>query len=152
MLRDALQEKVQFAAETGLRTYVVSQFGFNPNAVIDWEAATTASGIDVPIHVGMAGLVPLKELLRYAVRCGISASMRLLLSRTSALSENVKLTSLDELILEFACHRLANPGSRLVRAHFFAFGGARRTANWLRRVLDDDFRIDLERRAITPNT
>ena len=99
----------------------------------------------------MAGLVPLKELLRYAVRCGISASMRLLVSRTSALSENVKLTSLDELVLEFAFHRLANPDSRLARAHFFAFGGARRTAAWLKKVLDDDFIIDLERRTITPS-
>jgi len=140
---------VQFAAETGLRIYVVTQFGFNPGAVVDWEGSTRASGIDVPIHVGMAGLVPLKHLLRYAVRCGVNASMRMLLSRTSALVEQAKLTSLDELVLAFAGHRLSHPQSRMVRAHFFAFGGAERTARWLSRVLAGDFTVDVERRIIS---
>ena len=148
MLRNALQEKVQFGAETALRMYIVTQFGFNPDAVVEWEASIRAGGIDLPIHVGMAGLVPLKELLRYAVRCGISASMRMLLSRTSALADQAKLTSMDELVLAFACHRLANPDTRLTRAHFFAFGGARRTAHWLNTVLDGKFSIDLEGRRI----
>jgi len=151
LLWKALQEKAQFAADTGLKMYIVTQFGFNTTAVANWEAATTANGIDLPVHTGMAGLVPLKELVRYAVRCGIGASMRVLFSRTSALSEQIKLTSMDELILVFASHRLSHPDCRVARAHFFAFGGAERTARWLNSVLSGEFDIDLNHRTITLN-
>jgi len=147
-LRAALKDKVQFASETGLRPYIVTQFGFNPDAVIDWEAATAATGVDVPIHVGMAGLVPLKELLRYAVRCGISASMRMLLSKTSALADQIKLTSVDELVLAFALHRLRHPETRMSRAHFFAFGGVAQTATWLSQLQAGAFAIDIAQRRI----
>lgn len=149
MLRRALQEKAQFSVDTGLQMYIVTQFGFNPTAVMEWEAATSADGVELPFHAGMAGLVPLKELLRYAARCGISASMRMLLSKTSALSEQVKLTSVDELILSFASHRLAHPDTRMARAHFFAFGGAERTARWLTSVLAGQFDITPDHRIVT---
>ena len=151
MLSQALREKVQFAADTGLKMYIVTQFGFNATAVADWEAATTADGIDLPVHIGMAGMVPFKELLRYAMRCGISASMRMLLSKTSALSEQIKLTPMNELILSFATHRLSHPDSRVARAHFFAFGGAERTARWLKSVLSGQFDIDPDHGTITLN-
>ncbi|MCZ6760734.1 MAG: hypothetical protein O7D29_10270, partial [Gemmatimonadetes bacterium] len=105
--------------------------------------------IDLPIHVGMAGRVPLKELLLYAVRCGISASMRMLRSKTSALLEQIRSTSMDKLILAFADHRLRHPASRLVRAHFFAFGSAERTVRWLNSVLSGQFEIDPDRLTIT---
>jgi methylenetetrahydrofolate reductase (NADH) len=140
-LRDALYEKVQFAADTGLTMYIVTQFGFDATAVTEWESSTTASGIHLPIHVGIAGVVPFKVLLRYALRCGVSASMRMLLSRTNAFAEQVKLASMDELILAFASYRLSNPSSRIARAHFFAFGGAERTARRLRRVLSGDLTL-----------
>ncbi len=148
-LRHALHSKKQFAADTGLHLYIVTQFGFNASAVVDWEATTTVDGIDLPIHVGMAGRVPLKALLRYAVRCGISASMRMLRNNTSALAEQIRSTSMDELILAFASHRLLHPASRLVLAHFFAFGSAERTVRWLNSVLSGQFEIDPDRLTIT---
>lgn len=149
ILRNALQEKAQFAADSGLQMYILTQFGFNANAVFDWEAATTADAIDLPVHVGMAGSVPMKDLLRYAVLCGIGASMRMLLKTPGGLAERIKLKSMDELILAFAGHRLAHPDCRFARAHFFAFGGAERTARWLQSVSAGQFDIDPGRRSIT---
>ncbi len=149
MLRQALREKAQFAADTGLRMYVVTQFGFNSGAVMTWEKTTTGDGVNLPIHVGMAGLVPIKELLRYAVRCGISSSMRMLLGRTSALSKPATLASIDQLILAFAGHRLSHPDTRMTRAHFFAFGGAERTAGWLKSVRAGQFDISPDHRIVT---
>lgn len=151
ILRKALQEKAQFAADSDLQMYIVSQFGFNANAVAEWEAATTGDAIDLPVHVGMAGSVPMKDLLRYAVLCGIGASMRMLLNKPGGLAEKIKLKSMDELILAFAGHRLSHPDCRFVRAHFFAFGGAERTARWLQSVSAGQFDIDPGRRSITLN-
>ena len=151
ILRKALREKVQFAANSGLQMYILTQFGFNANAVFDWEEATTTDAIDLPVHVGMAGSVPMKDLLRYAVLCGIGASMRMLLKTPGGLAEKIKLKSMDELILAFAGHRLAHPDCRFARVHFFAFGGAERTARWLKSVSAGQFDIDLDHRKITLN-
>lgn len=142
MLHRALVEKAQFAADTGLQMYIVTQFSFNAQAVIDWETQLFTMGIELPIHVGMAGPTSLKQLLRYAMRCGINASMRMLVGKASAMSENIKLTPVDEMVPEFARHRLSHPDCRMMRAHFYAFGGAERTARWLNAIRSGTFEID----------
>ena len=142
MLHRALCEKARFAADTGLMMYIVTQFGFNAQAVIDWEAALSTNGIELPIHVGMAGLTSLKQLLRYAMRCGINASVRMLVGKASAMSEHIKLTPVDELVPAFARHRLSHPDCQMIRAHFYALGGAERTARWMNAIRSGNFEID----------
>ena len=148
MLRRALRDKAQFGADTGMQMYVVTQFGFNADAVTAWERATASDGVRLPIHVGMAGKTPLKELLRYAVRCGVGASARVLLGKASALSGHVRLATADELVVEFARHRLSSPDSRLVRAHFFAFGGVERTARWVKTIRSGRFEMTPDYRIV----
>ena len=130
------------AADTGLQMYIVTQFGFNAQAVIDFETELSTMGIELPIHVGMAGPTSLKQLLRYAMRCGINASMRMLVGKASAMSEHIKLTPVDELVPAFARHRLSHPDCRMIRAHFYALGGAERTARWLNAIRSGNFEID----------
>lgn len=141
MLHRALSDKAQWASNTGLDMYIVTQFGFDAQAVIDWEAILRQDGIGLPIHVGMAGKAPLKQLLRYATRCGITASMRMLVGKASAMSKQINLATVDELVLAFASHRLSHPECGMVRAHFYAFGGADRTARWVNALRAGEFRI-----------
>ncbi len=142
MLHRALFEKAHFAADTGLQMYIVTQFGFNAQAVIDFETELSTMGIELPIHVGMAGPTSLKQLLRYAMRCGVNASMRMFVGKASAISEHLKLTPVDELVPAFARHRLSHPDCRMIRAHFYALGGAERTARWLNAIRSGTFEID----------
>ena len=142
MLQRALYEKAQFAADMGLQMYIVTQFGFDAQAVIDWETELSTLGIELPIHVGMAGPTSLKQLLRYALRCGINASMRMMVGKASAISEHLKLTPVDEMVPAFARHRLSHPDCRMIRAHFYALGGAERTARWLNAIRSGNFEID----------
>ena len=90
----------------------------------------------------MAGLTSLKQLLRYAMRCGINASVRMLVGKASAMSEHFKLTPVDELVPAFARHRLSHPDCRMIRAHFYALGGAERTARWLNAIRSGNFEIN----------
>ena len=142
MMHRALYEKAQFAVDTGLQMYIVTQFGFNAQAVIDWETELSTMEIELPIHVGMAGPTSLKQLLRYAMRCGINASMRMLVGKASAMSEHLKLTPVDEMVPAFARHRLSHQDCRMIRAHFYALGGAERTARWLNAIRSGTFEID----------
>jgi methylenetetrahydrofolate reductase (NADPH) len=141
LLHRALSEKARYATETDLTVYIVTQFGFNAQAVLDWEAMLSKNGVDLPIHVGMAGKAPMKQLLRYAMRCGITTSMRMLVGKVSAMSEDIKLTPVEELVLAFARHRLSHPDCKMVRAHFYAFGGIEHTGRWLHAVRSGNFEI-----------
>jgi methylenetetrahydrofolate reductase (NADPH) len=134
-VREALMAKTRFAATAPYRMHITTQFGFDPVAVTDWESATSTEGVDLPIHVGMAGPASLRQLVRFAMKCGIGSSARMLMTRTGATANLLRTQAPDELITHFARHRADNSSSRLSKAHFFAFGGVTKTARWVNAVL-----------------
>ncbi len=146
-LRRALVQKAEYAASTAVSMHIVTQFGFNALAVLDWEAALRREGIGLPVHVGMAGKATPQQLLRFAALCGISKSMRMLVNKASTLS-HLRLATVDELVVDFAVHKLSHPDCRIVRAHFYAFGGAERTLQWLQQIRSGSFHLSGDRRRI----
>lgn len=76
----AVRDKLAAAEHAGLRLHIVSQFSFSGDAIVTWLKRLRAGGIAAPVKVGMAGPVSLAPLLRYAKRCGVSASLRGLMS------------------------------------------------------------------------
>jgi methylenetetrahydrofolate reductase (NADPH) len=65
-VREALLAKAKLAATVPYRLHITTQFGFDPVAVTNWESATMSEGVDLPIHVGMAGPASLRQLARFA--------------------------------------------------------------------------------------
>jgi methylenetetrahydrofolate reductase (NADPH) len=138
----ALAGKVEFAKTAPFRLRFVTQFGFNAQDYIDWEKETSASGISQPMHVGLAAPASFKQLARFAVVCGVGASARMLSSRTAAMKDLLKTKAPDDLIVDFARHRAANPDSRIRNPHFFAFGGVAKAARWANAVRDGRIRFN----------
>jgi methylenetetrahydrofolate reductase (NADPH) len=141
-VEQALNGKAALAKTANFRMRLVTQFGFDPEAVVSWEAETTAAGIELPIHVGMAGPASLRQLVKFAMMCGVGSSARMLMTRTGATANLLRTQAPDELITYFARHRASHPASRLVKAHFFAFGGVLKTARWVNAVLAGRFDLD----------
>lgn len=139
---DALAGKVEFAKTAPFRLRFVTQFGFDAQCFIDWERETSARGIDLPMHVGVAGPASFKQLAKFAVVCGVGASARMLANRTGAMADLLRTKAPDDLIVDFARHRAANPGSRIRCPHFFAFGGVAKSARWANAVRDGRIRFD----------
>jgi methylenetetrahydrofolate reductase (NADPH) len=120
----ALHDKIAAAREAGLRLHIVSQFSFDPQAIVAWLRRLRADGIAMPIHVGMAGPTGIPALLRYARRCGVNASMRGLMSGAAAsLLGNVG----PDRIID-ALDAISDLGD--TRAHYFSFGGLAETARY----------------------
>jgi methylenetetrahydrofolate reductase (NADPH) len=141
VLNRALDEKARFAAASSLDVHIVTQFGFDTTALPRWEEATTARGITLPIHVGMAGPTSLKRLINMGVRCGIGASLRMLTRRTADMANMLKVTGPDKQIAAYAKYVSENPGSRVTRTHFFALGGVEKTARWANAVTEGRFSL-----------
>jgi methylenetetrahydrofolate reductase (NADPH) len=140
----ALAGKAKFAETASFKMRIVTQFGFDPDAVTEWEETTRAAGIELPIHVGMAGPASLRQLAKFAMMCGIGSSARMLMTRTGATANLLRTQAPDELVTHLARHRAVNPASRLRKAHFFAFGGVLKTARWANAVVAGTFELNRE--------
>ena len=134
----ALAEKIAAAEAMGLAVEIVTQFGFDARAILDYVARLRAFGIEHPLRIGLAGPTSLSALLRYAGRCGVRASAQALARRSGLLRQMFSLTVPDDLVRALADAAPAN-----VSAHFFSFGGLPATARWACAVADG--RITLER-------
>ena len=77
-LAAALADKLALARSQGLGAYVVTQFSFAPDRIVEYCADLARRAPDVPVYVGLAGPTSPVTLLRYAQRCGVSASLRAL--------------------------------------------------------------------------
>ena len=120
----ALDQKIASARAVGLRVHIVSQFSFSPDAVVIWLKRLRACGIALPVKVGLAGPTSLTALMRYAKRCGVSASLRGLASGAGAglignVGPDAILAALD-----------AAPGIGEASPHYFSFGGVLQTARY----------------------
>ena len=126
-LEAALDQKIAAARAAGLRVYIVSQFSFAPDKILAWLRQLRACGVAVPVKIGMAGPASVTGLLRYAKRCGVSASLRGLMSGTGRglIGQVAGFAGPDAILaaLEAAGDLNASP-------HYFSFGGAVETARY----------------------
>jgi methylenetetrahydrofolate reductase (NADH) len=143
LLWKALQHKQDYAELTGARVHIVSQFGFDPGALVEWERQLTEHGIRLPVHVGIAGPASLKTLIRFAMLCGIGASLNALMRNLSAISSAKHLvTSADEMLPQIVRAREGALARRIVEPHFFSFGGVMQTVQWLEAIRAGRFSVD----------
>jgi methylenetetrahydrofolate reductase (NADPH) len=131
----ALRHKQAFSVRTGLKVHIVTQFGFNPEAICAWDERMSAAGISLPVHVGIAGPTPLPKLLKFAMQCGVGSALQSLMKSRNSLGNLARMaTTPEEMIRRLACGRAAAGRSRLLQPHFYSFGGAMATATWLRSI------------------
>lgn len=141
-LWDALARKQAYGAQTGTQVHVVSQFGFDPAALVAWDRELTSHGIGLPVHVGVAGPASLKALAKFAMLCGLGASLGALFSNPTALGSLKSLVkTVDEIFPAIVRLREGALVQRLVRPHFFAFGGVLKTVEWLAAVRAGHFDV-----------
>src|SRR5579883_132899 len=135
VLKQALEDKLTLAAMNKLGIYIVTQFSFAPARIVEHclELSTLAPGI--PVYVGLAGPTSLGVLLKYARRCGVSASFRGFMAQGMTAVRVLTHTDPGEQGTVIARYYLTQSKCNIVGAHFFSFGGAVRTAEWMNRQM-----------------
>ncbi len=147
-----LRYKQAFGARTGIQVHIVTQFGFNPEAICAWDKRMTEQGIALPVHVGIAGPTPPHKLIKFALQCGVGASLHSFAKNPGSMANLARLaTTADEMLLGLIRERAEYSGSRLVQPHFYAFGGTLATATWLRAVADGSFTVQPDGRKFVVN-
>jgi methylenetetrahydrofolate reductase (NADH) len=131
--------KLTYAARNGIDLFIVSQFCFDPGAIVGWVERLRAGGVTVPIRVGVAGIATIRTLLNYARRCGIGNSIRALGSEPISLPRLLTQQGPEKIVRRVAA---AEAGASVAGLHCFPFGGFVQTARWLEAVAAGRFRVD----------
>jgi 5,10-methylenetetrahydrofolate reductase len=130
VLWQALRAKLDAAARVGLETVLVSQFLFDPQPLIEFARALRREGIDAPLRVGVAGPADRTKLIRYALRCGVGASLRVLRERGSLARNVLAGETPDALLGAAAVAQKEEPELGMAGVHFFTFGDPAGSARW----------------------
>jgi methylenetetrahydrofolate reductase (NADPH) len=128
---DALYRKAEFARQADIDLRIVTQFGFDPSAAIRWSERLLGQGIDLPIHVGIAGPTGVARLLRFAAHCGVRASMSYALKRGFALASLMGRYTPEPYARAIEDSVRAGGRTRIEQIHIFPFGDVADTARWL---------------------
>ena len=134
-LERAFAEKRALAAAQGLGTYVVTQFSFAPARVVEYCARMARSAPEVPIYVGLAGPTNPVALLRFAQRCGVSASLRALRAQGMDAVRLVTHTDPADQLAAIAHYCAVHADCNVVGVHLFTFGGVTASAAWMNRYI-----------------
>ncbi len=122
----ALAAKVESAEHSGLRVQIVTQFGFDPQAIVGWVTRLRDHGFEQPVRIGMAGPTDLTTLLRFAARCGVRASAGSAARQAGLLKRLFAVSTPDAIVRAVS----EAGGLGTVHAHFFSFGGIGPCARW----------------------
>lgn len=128
---EALRLKQAFGQRTGAQVRIVTQFGFDAARFIEWTEGLQSHGIDLPVHLGIAGPARITTLLKYAALCGVGNSLNFLKKRSASLATLATGFSPDSIVGPVERHVRENPTSAIAQIHVFPFGGIKNTAKWL---------------------
>ncbi|MDA5095880.1 methylenetetrahydrofolate reductase, partial [Aliiroseovarius sp. KMU-50] len=127
---DALSWKQEFSKRTDAKMALATQFAFEAGPIIEWANGLKASGIDIPVHIGIAGPAKLQTLIKFAIACGVGPSLKVLQKRAMDVSKLLLPYEPTDVLNELAAHKAANPDFNIEKVHFFPLGGIKTNANW----------------------
>ncbi len=128
---EALSWKQEFSKRTDASMAIATQFCFDASVVKKWADSIKEDGIDIPIHIGIAGPAKLQTLLKFSIECGIGASMKVLTKRAKDLTKLLLPYKPIQILNELAEYKSKDSKLNIEQAHFFPIGGIKQTVDWL---------------------
>lgn len=127
----ALMWKQEFREQTDASMAIATQFAFETAPVTAWAERLQASGITMPIHLGIAGPAKLQTLIKFAIACGVGPSLRVLQKRAMDVTKLVLPYTPDDVLRDLTSYKTAHPDSLIAQVHIFPLGGIGTAARWI---------------------
>lgn len=140
-IRRAELDKVRVAQQAGLELTILTQFFFEEAPFLDWVHELRSGGVRARVVAGLAGPTKLSTLIKFAMRCGAGASMRVLTAHPAAITKLLGAHGPERVLSGLAQARCAG-ASDFAGVHLFCFGGFVRTCQWLQVIADGRFMLD----------
>ena len=126
----AISWKQEFSQKTDANMAITTQFCFESGPVIEWADRMASMGIDIPIHIGVAGPAKLQTMIKFSMACGVGASLRVLKRRAKDVTKLLLPFKPDQFLTELAEYKALNPNFLITNVHFFPLGGIKTNAKW----------------------
>ncbi len=116
-------------------TYIVSQLCYDPDAIVDWIETVRARGIELPIEVGIPGVMNYQRLLGISKKVGVGDSVRFL-KKTSGIVGFVRElvgsrgTYTPETLLEGLAPHVNDPSYDIRGVHIYTFNQVPDLESW----------------------
>ena len=130
----ALSWKNKFKDRTDADMAITTQFCFDSKTVINWANDIKDKGIDIPVHIGIAGPAKLQTLLKYSLECGVGASIKILQKRAMDLKKLLLPYRPTSILAELAEYKSDNPNFNIEKVHFFPLGGVKQVTNFVKEL------------------
>ena len=136
-LAEAMAKKEPYA------TYIVTQLCYDSDAVIEWIEEIRAQGIELPVEVGIPGVMKYQRLMEISQKVGVGDSVRFLRKTTGILGFARQLVGSrgkytpDDLIEGLAPYA-DDPDYGIRGVHVYTFNQTPDTEDWRRRTVGGD--------------
>ena len=135
-LADAMQRKAPYA------TYIVTQLCYDPETVVEWVEAVRERGVDLPVEVGIPGVMNYEKLLDISRKVGVGDSVKFIQKTTGLLGFVRELIGSrgtytpDDLVAGLAPYA-DDPDYGIQGLHVYTFNRTEDTESWRYGVLDE---------------
>ncbi len=126
----AMRDKHAALKARSMDVSVITQFGFDAAPMLPWLREVRAIGIDAPVYLGVPGPASVKTLLRFAARCGVTASAKVMARYGLSLTRLLGAAGPDALVDDLAA-ALDPAEVGEAHLHFYPFGGFSKTIDWI---------------------
>lgn len=119
-----------------IATYMVSNLCFDPRVVKKWVGRVRRRRVELPIHIGMAGVADPAKLLRISTRIGVVDSARFLRGHSNWFLRMLQPGGYDpERFVNALLPDLATPDRKVAGLHVFTFNEIEPTERWRQQLL-----------------
>ena len=98
-----------------------------------WAQDIKEAGIDIPIHIGIAGPAKLQTLIKFSIECGIGSSIKILTKRSKDITKLLMPYKPTQILKDLAEYKAKEIEVNIEQLHF-PFGGVKETADWLEEI------------------
>ena len=135
-LAEAMAKKAPHA------TYITTQLCYDPDAVSDWIARLRDRGVDLPVEVGIPGVMKYQRLLTISQKVGVGDSIRFLQKTSGVLGFLRQLvgsrgTYTPDGLVDGLVPYAADPDFGVRGLHIYTFNQVADTERWRRERLND---------------
>lgn len=128
-LVDALRDKQPYAS------HITTQMCFDAGHIATWLDARRGAGIELPVVVGVPGVIDTMKLMAIGARIGVGASLKYLSKNRRSVARLLRPGTFtpDDLIHDLA-EIAADPTRGVIGVHLFTFNQVEPTLEWLQRM------------------
>ena len=125
ILMEALEEKKDLA------NFIVTQMCFDAEILNDWMNQIHKKGIELPVWVGLPGVIERGRLLKTSLRIGVGDSLRFLRKKSQVATELMKssIYNPDDLVRDIT-EQIDINDSKLAGYHIYCFNQIETTEKW----------------------